>query len=111
MSLKRTPSVGKSLISRIFALRSATSIARLYYRRVVAPRKTARTRGQSDRRRGTLAPSGLPPTDATAGADERQLTATAGFQGALATARPVAPELLERSVRTCCFRNRCSGCF
>src|SRR5438876_383875 len=40
MSLKRIPSVGKSLMSRIFARSSATSIARLYYSLHVAARKT-----------------------------------------------------------------------
>src|SRR5712691_2227554 len=40
MSLKRIPSVGKSLMSRIFARSSATSIARLYYSLHAAARKT-----------------------------------------------------------------------
>src|SRR3990170_273422 len=96
MSLKRMPSVGKSLISRIFALRSATSIARLYYRLVAAPRKTALGRGQSDRRRGTLARAGLQHTSAPAVEDERRLIATPRFHGPLGEARRVAPELLER---------------
>src|SRR5437773_1721842 len=43
MSLKRIPSVGKSLMSRIFALRSAMFIARLYYYALnAAARKTRR---------------------------------------------------------------------
>src|SRR2546422_11704444 len=40
MSLKRIPSVGESLMSRIFALRSALFIARLSYALHVAARKT-----------------------------------------------------------------------
>src|SRR5438552_3931011 len=40
MSMKRIPSVGKTLMSRIFARSSATSIARLYYSLHVAARKT-----------------------------------------------------------------------
>jgi hypothetical protein len=53
MSLKRMPSVGKSLMSRIFALRSATSIARLSYAPHAAARKTP---GRDANLSATLAP-------------------------------------------------------
>src|SRR5437773_2599297 len=72
MSLKRIPSVGKSLMSRIFALRSAMFIARLYYYALnAAARKTRRRcarvtldgRSRENHRRGSPARAVAQPTN------------------------------------------------